>query len=66
VFGAFGAAWSVFLIVKRGSVATGALLVRVTDVLSVLAYSLLVLVAIWEDLPDELGISHLREHGPGR
>jgi hypothetical protein len=56
LFGTVGAVWSALLIQRRGSLGRAAPLVRVTDVLSVVVYSLVVVVALWEDLPEELGI----------
>jgi hypothetical protein len=56
VFGTIGAVESAWLIAGRGKLRTAAPFVRVTDVLSVVLYGLVVLVAVWEKLPDELGI----------
>ena len=56
VFGAAGAVWSVLLIGRRGPLRAAQLMVRAVDLVSVALYALLVVVALWEDLPDELGI----------
>jgi hypothetical protein len=56
LFGAIGFAWSVFLIAGRGRLDTARLIVRVSDVLSVVLFALVTLFALWENLPDELGI----------
>jgi hypothetical protein len=56
VFGIVGAVESVLLIARRGALRAAGPLVRTADVLSVLLYGLAAVVAIWEDLPEELGI----------
>jgi hypothetical protein len=56
VFGAIGLAESVLLIARRGELRAAASLVRAADLVSVLLYGLVVLVAIWEKLPEDLGI----------
>jgi hypothetical protein len=56
VFGVVGAVESLLLIARRGELRAARALVRAADLLSVLLYGLVVLVAIKDDLPDELGI----------
>jgi hypothetical protein len=56
VFGIIGAVESAWFIAGRGRMRTAAPFVRVTDVLSVALYALVALVAVWETLPDDLGI----------
>ena len=56
VFGTIGAVESAWLIGGRGRMRTAAPFVRMTDVLSVALYGLVALVAVWENLPDDLGI----------
>jgi hypothetical protein len=56
LFGAIGLLWSVVLVARRGRLQGAQLIVRVTDVASIVLYGLAVLFALWETLPDELGI----------
>jgi hypothetical protein len=56
VFGTIGAVESVLLMARRGTLRGARPLVRAADLLSVLLYGLVALVAIWEELPGELGI----------
>jgi hypothetical protein len=56
VFGCAGVAESVLLRQRRGSLGEAVPLVRAADLLSIVLYGLVVLVAVWEGLPDDLGI----------
>jgi hypothetical protein len=56
VFGSLGVAESALLMVRRGTLRAAGQLVRVADVLSLLLYGLVVLAAVWESLPADLGI----------
>jgi len=56
LFGGIGAVESILLIARRGPLPAAGPLVRAADLISLLLYGLVLLVAIWEDLPDELGI----------
>jgi hypothetical protein len=56
VFGCVGVAESVLLRARPGALRAAMPLVRAADLLSALLYGLVALVAIWESLPDELGI----------
>jgi hypothetical protein len=56
VFGTVGIVESVLLILRRGQLPTAVTLTRVADVISVVVYALVVLVAIWRTLPDDLGL----------
>jgi hypothetical protein len=55
VFGTVGVIESALVIARRRSLGAGPL-VRAADWLSVLLYGLAALVAVWSDLPSELGI----------
>ena len=56
VFGSVGIVESLLLMARRGKLRAAGALVRAADLVSVALYGLVVLVAIWEELPDELGI----------
>jgi hypothetical protein len=56
VFGIVGAIESVLLLARRGALPVAAPIVRAADLLSLLLYSLVALVAIWESLPSDLSI----------
>jgi hypothetical protein len=56
LFGSLGLLESVLLITRRGALQAARPLVRVADLLSIVLYGLVVLVALWEDLPNELGL----------
>jgi hypothetical protein len=56
VFGFIGLVESVLLIARRGALAAAAPLVRAADLLSVVLYGLVALVAIWDSLPEDVGI----------
>jgi hypothetical protein len=56
VFGLIGLAESLGLMARRGALRSGQPLMRVADVLSIALYAAAVLVAVWKDLPEELGI----------
>jgi hypothetical protein len=55
-FGALGLIWSVLLIARRGRLDRAMRIVRAADAASVLLFALVILFAVWEKLPDELGI----------
>jgi hypothetical protein len=56
VFGCVGIAETVLLRARPGALRAAVPLVRVADLLSLLLYGLVALVAVWEGLPDDLGI----------
>lgn len=56
VFGLIGLAESLGVMARRGVLRSAMPLVRIADVLSIALYAAAVLVAVWEDLPSELGI----------
>ena len=56
VFGLIGLAESLGLMARRGALRSGQPLMRFADVLSIALYAAAVLVAVWKDLPEELGI----------
>jgi hypothetical protein len=56
VFGIVGAIESAFLMARRGPMRAARPLMRAGDVLSLLLYGLVALVALWKELPAELGI----------
>jgi hypothetical protein len=56
VFGTAGVIESLLVMARRGQLGAAQPLVRATDLLSVLLYGLIVLAAIWESLPEDLGI----------
>jgi hypothetical protein len=56
VFGAVGAGESVLVLARRGELRAAGAFVRAADLLSIILYGLVILVALWDDLPDELGI----------
>ena len=56
VFGSIGIVESVLVMTRRGRLGSGDLLVRLADVLSIALYGFAVLIAIWRDLPDKLGV----------
>jgi hypothetical protein len=55
-FGALGFVWSVLLVARRGPLRSARLMVRVSDLLSVLLFALVVAAALWTTFPDDLGI----------
>ena len=55
-FGTIGLVWSILLMAGRGRMRGAAGLVWVADLVSILLYGLIVLFAVWEKLPEELGI----------
>jgi hypothetical protein len=56
LFGAIGLVWSILLIARRGRMQEAQSIVRAADLASVVLYGLVILVAVWETLPDDLGI----------
>ena len=56
VFGVIGIVESVLVMTRRGELGTGDRLVRVADVLSIVLYGLAVLIAIWRDVADDIGL----------
>ena len=56
LFGVVGFAESLWLFARRGTLRTAAALFRAADVLSLLLYALAFLVAVWKELPQELGL----------
>jgi hypothetical protein len=56
IFGSIGVVESVWLLARRGRLRAAAPFLRAADVLSVVLYGLVALVALWEKLPEELGI----------
>jgi hypothetical protein len=56
LFGCVGIAESLLLRARSGALGTAFPLVRAADLVSLLLYGLVVLFAIWEGLPDELGL----------
>jgi hypothetical protein len=55
-FGAIGFVWSVALLARRGRIGRAGLIMRIADVLSVVLFALVVVAALWETFPDDLGI----------
>jgi hypothetical protein len=56
VFGIVGLAESLWLTGRRGQMPAARGATRVADAVSIVLYALAALVAIWKDLPDEVGI----------
>lgn len=56
VFGIAGLAESLLLLARRGRLRAADRLVRAADVLSIVVYALIVLVAVWSELPQRLGL----------
>jgi hypothetical protein len=56
VLGLVGVAESVLVMLRRGRLEAGGRILQVGDVLSIVLYSLVVLVAVWNRLPRELGL----------
>jgi hypothetical protein len=57
VFGTIGLVESVGVMARRGALGSAQPLMRMGDVLSVALYAATVLVAVYKDLPDDLGIN---------
>jgi hypothetical protein len=57
LFGAIGLVWSVLLVARRGRLQGAQLTVRASDLASIVLYVLIVLVAVWETILDDLGIA---------
>lgn len=56
VFGLVGLAESVWLFARRGTPRAAGAVFRIGDVVSIALYALAFLVAVWKELPDELGL----------
>ena len=56
LFGFVGLAESAFFMARRGRMATARVVTAIADVLSLILYGLVALVAVWKDLPGDLGI----------
>ena len=56
VFGVIGLVESVMLMARRGTLRSARPLVRTADLLSVVLYALTVIVAVWDDVTNELDI----------
>jgi hypothetical protein len=56
LFGAIGLVESLAVMARRGALRSGQPLMHVADVVSVALYAAAVLVAVWDSLPDDLGI----------
>ena len=56
LFGTIGVVESVLVMSRRGELGAGDRLVRVADVASIALYALAILIALWRELPDKLGL----------
>jgi hypothetical protein len=56
VFGAVGVVESVLIMARRGRLGAGDALMRVADVASIVLYGLVILIAFWRDLPNDVGL----------